>query len=134
MPENYPKEVEVGRRSTKAPSMPNWLTPYGKSVWRRTVKELEPLRLLSPLDRETLAGFCDAATFAKDTRELLVADGLTRRGQKGELVKHPAYMLWQQSIAKVESLGNLLALNPSARLRMLAELPDDLDDDDDDLD
>jgi phage terminase small subunit len=41
-------------------------------------------------------------------------------------------MIWQQSIAKVESLGKLLALNPSARLRLLAELEDP--DDDDDLD
>jgi P27 family predicted phage terminase small subunit len=114
--------------------MPKWLTPYGKEVWRRTVREFEPLRLLSPLDRETLAGFCDAAAFAKDTRDLLVADGLTRRGQKGELVKHPMFQVWRQSISVVESLGSTLGLNPSARLRLLAELPDDNLDDDSDLD
>ena len=125
----------MGRGPTKVPSMPKWLTPYGKSVWRRTVKELEPLRLLSPLDLDTLAGFCDAAAFTKDTRDLLVADGLTRRGQRGEMVKHPAFQVWRQSISMVESLGSTLGLNPSSRLRLLHELDGlDLDDDDDDLD
>jgi P27 family predicted phage terminase small subunit len=119
------------RRSTKAPTIPKWLTPYGKEVWRRTVQELEPLRLLSPLDRDTLAGFCDAAAFTKDTRDLLVADGLTRRGQKGEMVKHPMFQVWRQSISMVESLGSTLGLSPSSRLRLLAELPDDYDDDSD---
>ena len=119
------------RRSTKAPSMPTWLTPYGKSVWRRTVKELEPLGLLNPADRETLAAFCDAASFTKDTRDLLVADGLTRVGQRGETVKHPMFQVWRQSTSVVESLGSTFGMNPAARLRLLADRPDDLDDDDD---
>ena len=75
-----------------------------------------------------VAGFCDAAAFAKDARDLIRVDGLVVTGGKGELVRHPAYMIWQQSVAKVESLGKLLALNPSARLRLLAELEDPDDD------
>ena len=122
----------MGGRSTKPPTIPKWLTPYGKEVWRRTVKELEPLGLLSPVDREALAAFCDAAAFARDTRGLLVADGLTQRGQKGETVKHPMFAVWRQTISLIESIGSTFGLNPSARLRMLAELPDE--DDDDDLD
>ena len=119
------------RRPAKAPVRPSWLSPFGARVWARVVTELEPLGLLSPVDRETLAGFCDAASFAKEARDLLVADGLTRVGQKGETVKHPMFQVWQQSISAVESLGTKLGTNPSARLRLLADLPDDLDDDDD---
>ena len=118
-------------RPAKAPTMPQWLTRYGKEVWRRTVKELEPLGLLSPVDREALAAFCDAAAFARDTRDLLVADGLTQRGQKGETVKHPMFAVWRQAISLIESIGSTFGLNPSARLRLLADLPDDYDDDDD---
>jgi P27 family predicted phage terminase small subunit len=100
-------------------------------VWRRTVKELEPLSLLNPADLDTLAAFCDAAAFAKDTRDVLVADGLTRVGQRGELVKHPMFQVWRQSISMIESLGSKFALNPSARLRLLAELGDNENGDDD---
>jgi P27 family predicted phage terminase small subunit len=118
----------------KPPARPHWLTPFGRRIWDRTVKELEPFGLLSVVDRDVLAGYCDAASFAREARDQIRADGLTVRGQNGEQVRHPAFMIWRQSVAMVESLGTKLALNPSARLRLLAELPDDLDDDDSDLD
>ena len=119
------------RKPAKGPVRPSWLSPFGVRVWHRVVTELEPLGVLSPVDRDTLAGFCDAASFAKDARDLLVADGLTQVGQRGELVKNPTFQIWQQAIGKIESLGSKLGLNPSARLRLLADLPDDYDDDDD---
>jgi P27 family predicted phage terminase small subunit len=89
--------------------------------------------LLSPVDRDTLAGYCDAASFARDARDQIHRDGLTVRGQNGEIVRHPAFMIWRQSLALVESVGTKLALNPAARVRMLAGLPD-YGDDADDLD
>ena len=118
----------------KPPARPSWLSPFGRRVWDRVVKELEPFGLLSVVDRDTLAGYCDAAGFAREARDQIRRDGLTVRGQNGEPVRHPAFMMWRQSLALVESLGSKLALNPSARLRLLADLPNDLDDDDDDLD
>ena len=116
----------------KPPARPSWLSPFGARVWNRVVRELEPLGLLSVVDRDTLAGYCDAASFARDARGQIRREGLTVRGQNGEMVRHPAFMIWRQSLAMVESLGKLLALNPSARLRMLHELDaQDLDDDSD---
>jgi P27 family predicted phage terminase small subunit len=103
-------------------------------VWNRVVKELEPFGLLSPADRETLAGFCDAASFAKLARDQILSDGVTVKGGRGELLKHPAFMVWQQATSKVESLGTKLALNPSSRLRLLAELEEPDDDPDSLLD
>jgi P27 family predicted phage terminase small subunit len=128
MTHSQPKKA--GRRVKVAtPDRPKWLTPYGRAIWNQVVKELEPLGLLSKADQVTLAGFCDAATFAKKARDEVVKDGVTMFGQHGELVRHPAYVVWQQSMAKVESLGRVLALNPSARLRLLAELEEPDDDD-----
>jgi P27 family predicted phage terminase small subunit len=118
----------------KPPTRPAWLSPVGARVWDRVVKELEPLGVLSVVDRDVLAAYCDAAAFAKDARDQIRKDGLAVRGQHGEPVKHPLYQVWTQSVGLVEKLGTRLALNPSARLRMLAELPDDPDDDDSDLD
>ena len=117
-----------------APAKPQWLTPFGKRVWDRVVRDLDPLGLLAPVDRDILAAFCDAAAFAKEARDRLVDEGLARVGQRGETVKHPLWAVWRQSVSMMESLGTRLALNPSARLRLLHEL-DGLDlEDDDDLD
>jgi P27 family predicted phage terminase small subunit len=103
------------------------LTPFGRQVWDRVVRELEPLGLLAPVDGEVLAVYCDAAAFAREARDQLVADGLTQIGQKGEAVKHPVWQIWRQSVSVLESVGSRLGLNPSTRLRMLHEL-DDADD------
>jgi P27 family predicted phage terminase small subunit len=116
-----------------APTRPDWLTPFGQQVWDRVVRELEPLGLLAPVDREVLAAYCDAAAFAREARDRLVADGLTQIGQKGETVKSPVFQIWRQSVSVLESFGTRLGLNPSARLRMFHEL-DDPDDDDSLLD
>ena len=118
-----------------APTRPDWLTPFGQQVWDRVVRELEPLGLLAPVDGDILAAYCDAASFACQARDRLVADGITQTGQKGETVKHPLWAVWRQSVAVIESLGTRLGLNPSSRLRMLHELDDlDLFDDDGVLD
>ena len=118
----------MGGRPAKAPARPSWLSPFGARVWDRVVTEYEPLGVLSPVDRDVLAAYCDAAAFTKEARDLLVADGLMRRGQRGETVKNPMFQVWRQAISVVESLGSTLGLNPSSRLRLLADLPDDYDD------
>jgi phage terminase small subunit len=41
------------------------------------------------------------------------------------------FQVWRQSISMIESLGSKFALNPSARLRLLAELGDNENGDDD---
>jgi P27 family predicted phage terminase small subunit len=115
----------------KPPARPSWLSPFGRRVWDRIVTELEPLGVLSVVDRDVLAAYCDAAAFAKDARDQIRIDGLAVPGQRGERVKHPLFQVWTQSVGLVEKLGTKLALNPSARLRLLAEVPDDADDDSD---
>jgi P27 family predicted phage terminase small subunit len=118
----------------KPPARPTWLSPFGRRVWDRVVRELEPLGVLSVVDRDVLAAYCDAAAFAKDARDQIREDGLAVRGQHGERVKHPLYQVWTQSVGLVEKLGTRLALNPAARLRLLTELFEEDCDADDDLD
>jgi P27 family predicted phage terminase small subunit len=65
------------------PRKPAWLTDYGGRVWDTVVTELEPLGLLSPVDRDVLAAYCDMASFAKQARDQLRREGITRRGRDG---------------------------------------------------
>ena len=147
-PKQYPENVALLRQgithSSPAtptrklrparPRKPGWLTDYGGRVWDTVIAELEPLGLLSPVDRDILAAYCDMTAFAKEARDQLRRDGITRPGRDGGLVKHPAWSVYKAAVDEVNALGTKLALNPSARLRMLHEL-DDLDlDDDSDLD
>lgn len=146
LPKQYPDNVtrirsdvthstpKTGKRKPRVrrPLKPPWLDDYGGRVWDRVIKELEPLGLLSTVDREILAAYCDTASFAKEARSRLMRQGVIIVGQKGEDVKNPAWQIFREASGKISELGSKLALNPSARLRILAEL--DLLDDEDDTD
>lgn len=89
------------------------------------VGELDGLGLLAKIDRAVLATYCDAWAKHEQARELLDREGLTARGQKGEPIKHPAWMIYTQSATLIAQLSKELFASPNARLRSaLPEAPD----------
>lgn len=51
---NGPKPKKI------APKCPAWLLPDAKKEWRRLSKELETIRLLTGVDMDAFAGYCQA--------------------------------------------------------------------------
>ena len=45
----------------EAPPMPDWLSPEAQAEWARIVPDLEMLGLISRLDRQAMAHYCEAA-------------------------------------------------------------------------
>lgn len=116
------------------PSKPRGqLDDYGRKIWDLVCEELEPFGLLSPVDGPILEAFAKAAQHARDARKLLDTEGLTFEGQKGDMVKNPAWQIYREAVGMVNELGTKLALNPSARLRILHDLEGLGAEDEDDL-
>ena len=56
---------------------PVWLEPEAKREWRRVAPELERLGLLSGLDQQALAQYCQAYARWRTAEEVLSMEGLT---------------------------------------------------------
>lgn len=97
LPENEPKPRPV------MPSCPRGLDKYGRSVWRKTVKILFRLGLLTEIDIDQYANFCQAQGRLINVRELINTTGA------GPLIK-------EQMIKKQKDGGEIvitrLKINP----------------------
>lgn len=67
-PDNEP------RPKVRVPSAPKWLGPEAKKEWRRVTKELAAVKMISELDRTTLALYCQALQEYLDAQAALDAE------------------------------------------------------------
>jgi P27 family predicted phage terminase small subunit len=149
LPQNVtPITAEVGHRPAPArsrrarpvpPTRPDFLDDYALRVWDRLVRELEPLGILNPSQREILAAYCEVASVNRNAYLAMVAS--KRRGPDVEVpgsnradraVRNPAWATLRESAALLTRMSSHLLTSPAALMR--AELPDYSDADESDLD
>ncbi len=109
------------------PPMPRELTGEARAEWRRIVPELERAGMLARVDRGMLLRYCAAWADWCELRELLGRSGKVIRGQKGNLVRNPLWLLLQDAERTLTELARQLGLTPASRLRagIVHERPDD---------
>jgi len=110
----------AGRRQT-VPKMPSWLSEEAKKEWRRVAKPLWEMGLLSDLDINTLALYCETwATYLRNLR-VLQEEGDVYEQASGNLKQRPEYYIARDAQQELREFIKLFGLSPSARMRM--ELP-----------
>ncbi len=117
---NAPKPQKV------APSCPKHLSRESKAEWRRLVKELEPLGLLTKLDRGTLAAYCQAwGRWVKAENKLAEIERLSPTGMgylfkttNGNLIINPMLSVANKALDQMHKLGADFGMSPVARTRI----------------
>lgn len=97
--------------------MPRDLKGEARREWRRIVPELEETGILTLIDRALLIRYCRAWADWVELDELLAKSSKLMRGQKGNLVRNPLWLLRRDADDIVTELGRQLGLSPMARLR-----------------
>jgi P27 family predicted phage terminase small subunit len=97
--------------------MPRSLKGEARSEWNRVVPELEEIGVLASVDRALLIRYCTAWADWVELEGLLQKSGKLIRGQKGNLVRNPIWLLRRDAEETVTDLGRQLGLTPLARLR-----------------
>lgn len=133
-----PIRAEVGHKPAPArsrrarpnpPIAPEWLDAYAHRVWKRVVRELEPLGVLNPSQREVLAAYCGVASVYHNAYRDMVAN--KRRGPDVTIagsnradgrVRNPSWSTMRESARLLAEMSKILLLNPASLMR--AELPD----------
>ena len=81
----------AGRVSVARPAKPRTLTGEAAAEWNRLVPELERSGILSTIDRALLVRYCTAWADWGELDGLLAQGSKIVRGQKGNLVRSPAW-------------------------------------------
>ncbi len=124
LPENEPKPREG------VPTRPAWLLPEAKREWNRLVAELEPIGLLTKVDRATLAAFCQCWARYVEAEADITAGGIDYVTDKGFHGTRPSVGMTVKMLEKMATYGAKLGLSPADRTRLTvgSKKADDLDD------
>ncbi len=107
----------------KAPGCPSWLPREAKAEWRRQVKQLLAMRVLSEADRAALACYCEAwSEFVEVCREV---KGYTSPGGLGYAAAIAAGLVnaKNSAVKRLLALAAQFGFTPSARARLVAAPP-----------
>lgn len=111
--------VTVGKDQIEKP--PTWLIDKtAKTEWRRLVKEMDKIDIVGNLDKNNLAGYCNAyANYRKATNELvdapLCVEKATRTGTV--IVKNPLIDIQRLYADEMRKFAALCGLTIDSRLK-----------------
>jgi P27 family predicted phage terminase small subunit len=101
-----------------APSCPKWLSKRAKAKWRQLAPELSALGLLTIVDGDPLAAYCQAFAELELATQTLEKEGRTIIGSSGRTVAHPCVAQQRSAMRAVKDFAALFGLDPSSRSRL----------------
>lgn len=112
----------------KAPRCPNWLEPEAKKEWRRMIKQLEKLGVLTEVDMAAFAGYCQAYSRWKEAEEFITKHGTIVKTPSGYWQQVPQVSIAQSYLKIMSRFCEQFGLTPSARSRIVADSPSETND------
>jgi P27 family predicted phage terminase small subunit len=124
-PSKRPLRGESPKPKGDTPTCPSWLSPLAKQEWKRITPELAQLGLLSSLDRNILAGYCNAFALWQEAQECLSKQGTVYVTTKGKLEPRPEIAIVKTAGEMMNAFAAELGLTPSSRARMNLPKPNE---------
>jgi len=108
------------------PPPPSFLSGYAEEEWRRLAGELYYLKLLTRIDVNLLAAYCQAFKRWREAEEALLELGsslplkglMMRYRNGGELMRNPLVAISQHACADMVRYAAEFGLSPAARARI----------------
>jgi P27 family predicted phage terminase small subunit len=111
------------RPPVTTPSCPRWLNPEAKRIWRETVPALKAMRILTRIDRDALAAYCQTFARWKAAEQFLDQHGEVYpiRDETGKIrcmQPFPQVAIARSSLQTLRSYQQEFGMTPSARTRV----------------
>lgn len=101
---------------------PSWLDKVARSKWNSLVKELKELDLMTNIDTDAMATYCDAYSQYVECTMIIREEGLmveyTNKAAETNKVPHPLLTKKKQLHDQMRSIAIEFGLTPSARARL----------------
>lgn len=108
------------RPRAQRPTCPAHLCPAARSEWRRIIGELEPLGLVTKLDRAALAAYCQAWGRWVEAEEALRKHGVLVKSPSGFPMQSPYLAVANKAMNQMRLLLQEFGMSPSSRSRATA--------------
>lgn len=110
------------------PTRPGWLGPEERKVWRKTVAALRELHVLSIVDGDAVAVYCQTFVRWKAAEEYLNRNGLTyevldENGNVRYIGQRPEVAIARHTLTALRSYQQEFGLTPAARSRIQTGAP-----------
>lgn len=104
------------------PTCPSWLSDAAKKEWKRLAPELNRIGILTEVDRNQFAAYCEAFAKFVETKELAEEEGFTYEvtNRQGEttIKRNPLVPMSMEYLKVAKSLAGEFGLTPSARTKI----------------
>ena len=95
-------------------------TGEAAEVWERVGGELHRLGLLTRVDYDAFAVFCQAVADYRWAQRVLARSRRFLRTPKGSVIEHPAAHVQRRAAEQIRQFGSEFGLTPAARARVVA--------------
>lgn len=109
------------------PECPAWLDAEARAKWAALTPELDRLGLLTVVDGDALAGYCQAWAEFREATERLRKEGRYQSTPAGKRV-HPACVRQQTALTMMAKFGAVFGLSPADRTRLAVDKSGERDD------
>ena len=121
-----PGKRKVNTREPKpaagAPTCPGWLNRAAKVEWRRILKD-SPVGLVTKLDRQVLAQYCQNVARIAELEQIVDEQGYTFLSEKGYVCQRPEMGMLKNLQTIQRALCAELGFSPSSRSRVTIAAP-----------
>jgi P27 family predicted phage terminase small subunit len=101
------------------PTCPDWLGDVGRAKWNERIEILSQTEgLVTKLDGDFLALYCEAFKEFIDARLQIDREGATCVSEKGGEYQHPAVGRKNKAIERMRRFGALFGMSPSDRVSL----------------
>jgi P27 family predicted phage terminase small subunit len=103
-----------------APKAPDFLDGYALQEWRRIIGELHRMKLVTLVDINPLAAYCQCYKRWRTAEELLASEPLKGKAGNGADVANPLIGIAEKSAAAMVKYAAEFGFTPAARSRITA--------------
>lgn len=140
-PGKRPYNPREPKPRASAPTCPAHLSPTAKAEWRRLIRQLDALQMITQLDRAALAAYCQAYGRWVEAERKLKETPVLLKTPAGYVQPSPWLAIANKQLELMAKFMAELGLTPSARSRLAIHMPTGpkpwesryFDDEDDDL-
>ena len=130
------KKNEPQPKSASSVKCPAWLSTEAKKVWRRTAPKLRGLGLLTEVDGDALAAYCQTYARWKEAELFIEKNGAAYaiRDEKDRIrymQQFPQVSIARALLQQVRGYQQEFGMTPSARVRLAADTTEPKESDDD---